>query len=232
MTTVLIPGFMLDQDLWTDIHPYLQTRGPLVYADLSTANTIEDMAAHVLSTVPDGVFDVIGFSMGGYVAREIARIAPDRVQQLVLMATSSRGDTALQARRKADAVLAAPQTFAGVSKRSIRQSLAPAREDDDALVNRIHAMSVRLGGDAFRRQAQLRRDGDTNRLGDIRCPTLVIAGQQDRLRSLDEAQELHQGIPGSQLQVLDAGHMIPMEVPAETQSVLAGFLRRRSASPG
>lgn len=229
MTTVLIPGFMLDQDLWTDIHPYLQTRGPLVYADLSTASTIEDMAAQVLRTVPDGAFDVIGFSMGGYVAREIARIAPDRVQQLVLMATSSRGDTSLQARRKADAVLATPQTFAGVSKRSIRQSLAPAREDDDALVNRIHAMSVRLGGEAFRRQAQLRRDGDTNRLGDIRCPTLVIAGQQDRLRSLDEAQELHQGIPGSQLQVLDAGHMIPMEVPAETQSVLAGFLHQRSA---
>lgn len=229
MTTVLIPGFMLDQDLWTDIHPYLQTRGPLVYADLSTASTIEDMAAHVLRTVADGVFDVIGFSMGGYVAREIARIAPHRVQQLVLMATSSRGDTELQARRKADAVLAAPQTFAGVSKRSIRQSLAPAREDDDALVNRIHAMSVRLGGDAFRRQAQLRRDGDTNRLGDIRCPTLVIAGQQDRLRSLDEAQELHQGIQGSQLQVLDAGHMIPMEVPAETQSVLAGFFCQLNA---
>jgi hypothetical protein len=36
---------MLDQDLWTDIHPYLQARGPLVYADLSTASTIEDMAA-------------------------------------------------------------------------------------------------------------------------------------------------------------------------------------------
>jgi pimeloyl-ACP methyl ester carboxylesterase len=67
----------------------------------------------VLRTVPDGVFDVIGFSMGGYVAREIARIAPDRVQQLVLMATSSRGDTTLQARRKADAVLAAPQTLRG-----------------------------------------------------------------------------------------------------------------------
>jgi predicted P-loop ATPase len=50
--------------------------------------------------------------------------------------------------------MAAPKTFAGVNRRAIRQSLAPQREQDEQLVDRIHAMSVRLGGDTFRRQAR------------------------------------------------------------------------------
>jgi len=229
LTTVLIPGFMLDQDLWSDIGPFLQTRAPLVHADLASADSIEEMAQHTIGMIPAGPFDVIGFSMGGYVAREIARLAPDRVRQLVLIATSSRGDSELQARRKVDAAMAAPKTFAGVNRRSIRQSLAPQREQDEQLVNRIHAMSMRLGGDTFRRQALLRREGDTDRLSEIRCPTLILAGEQDRLRGLDESMELHQGIRGSELKTINAGHMLPMEAPTETQAMLAQFLQHNPA---
>lgn len=92
----------------------------------------------------------------------------------------------------------------------------------------MHAMSVRLGGEAFRQQALLRRDGDTDRLSEIHCPTLALAGEHDRLRSIDESMELHRGIRGSQLEVLNAGHMLSLEVPRETQGTLAKFLRENS----
>jgi len=223
MTVVLVPGFMLDRDLWSDVAPALDPFGPLIHSDPAAGSSITEMARLTLQQAP-GSFVLIGFSMGGYVARDIVRIAPERVSCLVLIATSSRGDSASQARRKSQAADTMPTRFGGVSRRSIRQSLARAREHDDALIERIHAMSVRLGGETFQRQASLSRDGDTDRLADIRCPTLIVAGRQDRLRSLDEAEELHHGISQSKLVVLEVGHMIPLEAPGELASVLKSFI--------
>jgi pimeloyl-ACP methyl ester carboxylesterase len=223
MAVVLIPGFMLDRALWSDIEPRLIHAGPLFHADTSVGNSIEEIAQQTLRHAPDR-FSLIGFSMGGYIAREIARIAPERVSRLVLIATSSRGDTEQQTLRKLEAVSADPSTFAGVSRKSIRQSLAPQREHDSALIEHIQAMSMRLGGETFHRQALMRREGDTRRLAEIGCPTLIIAGAHDRLRHMEEARELHMGIPDSQLAVLDAGHMIPLEAPDALANILQDFL--------
>ena len=227
MTTLLVPGFMADADLWADVAAALQARAPLVHADLSQDDRIERMAQRVLKAAPPS-FDLIGFSMGGYVAREIARQAPERVRALVLIATSARSDTPEQARRKAAAAvqLASPhQKFRGLSRASIASSLHPARANDEALIERIQAMGVRLGREAFLRQVRIDRESDLDRLSAIRCPTLVIAAAQDRLRSLDEATELQAGIPGAVLQVIDGtGHMVPMEVPGPLMGVVLPWL--------
>lgn len=228
MAVVLIPGFMLNRDLWSDITPALTPFGPLIHSDPSAGTSIEDIARLTLQAAPRN-FILIGFSMGGYVAREIVRMAPEQVSRLVLIATSSRGDNELQARRKTAAADVAPGTFGGVSRKSIRQSLAPACEQETVLIERIHAMSVQLGGETFRRQASLRRDGDTRRLAEIRCPTMIIAGRHDRLRSLEEANELHSGIPGSKLVVMETGHMVPLEAPGKIASVLSDFMRGKDS---
>jgi len=223
MALTLVPGFMLDRDLWTDIAPALGRFGPLIHADPARATTIAGMARDTLQAAP-ARFGVIGFSMGGYVAREMARGAPDRVSRLVLIATSARGDSELQARRRAVASTADTSAFRGIARRSIAQSLAPEREEDEALIGRIHAMSLRLGGETFRRQAMFRREGDLDRLSSITCPTLVVAGDRDRLRSIEEAEEMAAGIPGARLEILPSGHMIPMEAPGPLAELLADFL--------
>jgi len=223
MPVVLVPGFMLDADLWSDLVDDLAALGPVRHADLSRAASIEEMAADLLEAAP-GRFDLVGFSMGGYVARAAQRAAPHRIRRLVLIATSARGDAAVQAQRKAAIAEADPASFRGLSRGSIRTSLAPDREGDTGLVERIRAMSVRLGGETFRRQALVRRDGDMDLLPAIGCPTLVVAGSRDRLRSLDEARELQAGIPGATLRIIDAGHMIPMEAPEELSAALLAFL--------
>ncbi len=224
MAVVLIPGFMLNQDLWSELAPALSPLGSLIHSDPDAGNSLEDMARLTLEAAPPS-FSLIGFSMGGYVAREIVRMAPERVSSLVLIATSSRGDIELQAHRRSQIANTDLGTFGGVSRRSIRQSLAPSREQDAALVERIHHMSASLGGKTFRRQASLRRDSDTDRLAEIRCPTLIVAGRLDRLRSLEEARELHSSIAQSTLVVLEAGHMIPLEAPDELASVILNFMR-------
>lgn len=224
MNIVLVPGYMLDEDLWADVAEDLAQVGGLSHADLSRDATIEDMALRLLARAPER-FVLVGFSMGGYVAREAVRLAPTRVIGLILIATSSRGDTEVQAQRKAT-VARAPSSskFGGLSRGAILSSLGSAHASEP-LIARIRAMSVRLGGDVFRRQSSLVRPGDTDQLGSIGCPTLVIAAADDRLRNLDEAMELHTGIPGSRLAVIPgAGHMIPLEAPGELLDVIRPWL--------
>lgn len=71
------------------------------------------------------------------------------------------------------------------------------------MVHRVRAMSIRLGPDVFRHQSLLPRPGDTAYLGEIAYPTLVIAVSADRLRSLEESEELHQGVTGSALRIVE-----------------------------
>jgi len=227
MSLVLLPGFMLDQGLWDDVCHDLAPFGPLIFGDLFQDTSIEGMARRVLSTAPAS-FGLVGFSMGGYVAREMVRQAPERVTALILIATSARSDTVERSMSKRFAAKQVERaSFKGLSRPAVVAALHPTRAQDEALIGRMLAMGSRLGGEVFLRQAMLQRDGDLDRLGDIRCPTLVIAAADDGLRSVAESEELASGIPGATLRVLEgSGHMLPMEVP----SLLVGTMRDWLAS--
>ncbi len=215
MGVVLLPGFMLDAGMWDELAPLLAPLGPVHHGDLFQDGTLPAMAARVLAGAPDR-FVLVGFSMGGFVAREVARMAPGRVRALVLVATSARGDSAAQqARRQAVAGRPADQAFRGMSRAAIARGLHPGRAGDAALVDRLRAMGDRLGAEVFLRQTLLPRPPFDDRLGEIACPTLVVAAAQDALRSVEEAREIADGIPGARLVVIEgSGHMIPVEAPA------------------
>lgn len=218
---VLLPGFMADADLWSDIRPALQSLGAIHYGAMTEDDDIAAMARRVLETSPDR-FTLLGFSMGGYVAREVARIAPDRVKALILIATSARADTPEQARRK----LAAYENvlhhgFDGLSRKAVAASLHPTRAGDAILIERIRAMGERLGREAFLNQARHARQSDRDKLSGIQCPTLIVAAADDALRSLAEASEMHDAISGSTLAVIEgSGHMLPLEEPDALMTVI------------
>lgn len=231
MHTVLIPGFMADASLWDDVAPALGTLGPLTHGDVSRATTIAEMARHVLTEAPEQ-FVLIGFSMGGYVAREITRAAPERVQALVLVATSARADTPEQIRRKAAAVrMMDPKRFKGLSRPGVLSSLHPDRASDETMIERVRVMSERVGGEVFRRHASQSRESDQHQLAAIRCPTLIVAADRDALRSLEEAKELRDGINGSKLIIIEgSGHMIPMEQPEALAAAIVLWLQEQVPS--
>lgn len=231
MHILLIPGFMADASLWDDVVADLGQIGEVSHGDISQASTIEEMARQILDHAPER-FVVIGFSMGGYVAREMARLAAGRVEALVLVATSARADTPAQARQKAFAVRnVQPDRFHGLSRGAVLSSLHPSRADDEAMVERVRAMSERVGGAVFLRHASQARAGDLDRLASIRCPTLVVAADRDALRSLDESRELRDGITGATMVVVEeSGHMIPIERPVELAALVVPWLRERAAA--
>ncbi len=225
MNIVVTPGFMLDADLWTDTQAALEEIGPVMCADFSRGTTIEAFAEHLLEDALPGPFLLIGFSMGGFVAREVVRRAPERVPALVLCGTSARGDGALQARRQASAGAKSAKAFTGLSRKAILRAFADD-DADPALVDRVHQMGDELGGEVFMRQSNLHRAGDLDRLSDITCPTLVIAGEKDRLRSIAESEELRDGIPGATMTVMrGVGHMMPMEAPEQLSGIIIDWWR-------
>jgi pimeloyl-ACP methyl ester carboxylesterase len=230
MSLLLVPGFMADETLWRDLEAPLARVAPLYHADLRHDSSIEAMARRALDAAPPS-FLLVGFSMGGYVARDIARLAPERVRALVLIATSTRPDTPALRQRKGAIGKAAPSiAFSGLSRIAVASSLHPKERENEALIERVRAMGMRLGGEVFRRQSMLERPGDLDRLGEIRCPALVVAAAQDQLRSLEEARELQAGIPGATLEIVeDTGHMIPIEAPARLAEVIVPWLARHQA---
>ena len=218
MDVLLVPGFMNDSALWDDMATDLAEIGPLHHVDTTLGASVQETAQIALADAPPR-FLAVGFSMGGYIAREIARTADDRVVGLVLIASSARPKAAIS--------IPAGGKFGGLNEPTIRKSLHPDNSDKETIAA-VRAMSVRVGAEAFANQAQA-REGDADRLGAITCPTLIIAGEQDQLRSLAEAQELQQNIAGATLQVLSqTGHMIPLEQPKALVEAISGWVRANS----
>lgn len=222
---VLVPGFMLDRTLWDDLLPFLPANLAIHVADLNTGATVDEMARAILAGAPS-TFVLLGFSMGGYVARAMARLAPERVTGIILVATSARPD---QPAMVAARVRAARQTvgaFHGLARGAIRASLHPGRAGDTVLIERVRQMGERLGIDVFVRQSEVVRAGDLATLHEIVCPALVIAADGDQLRSIDEVRELADGIPGASLAVVEhCGHMAPLEAPEVLGELITNWMR-------
>ncbi len=226
---VLIPGYMTDDKLWDDIVGPLQQQGAkLTLAQLNQGETMDDMAERIIESCP-AEFVLLGFSMGGYIARKIVQRIPERITALILVATSSRADTAQQQRSKSSAADAVTrQSYNGLSNQSLGYSLHSERSRDPELLRRLKGMGQRLGYDVFVRQSRLDRDSDTVTLSRIHCPTLIIAAQDDRMRSLEESQELQQHISGSEIRIIsDCGHMIPLEQPTALCHEIIDWLHKR-----
>jgi pimeloyl-ACP methyl ester carboxylesterase len=222
-TLVLLPGFMCDNDLWADMVPDLGRLGQLHYGNVYEDDTLEGMAQRVLGEAPER-FILIGFSMGGFVARVLALMAPERVAGAAFVASSAREYTEEERARR-------QQGFrpGNLPPRSDGTALGlhPDREKDPVLLDRLRGMQRRLGREVRKRQSALiRRDGYAD-LERITCPALVVACRQDRLRSFAETERMARHLPRAHFEVIeDCGHMAPLEQPAILAGLLAGWIDR------
>jgi pimeloyl-ACP methyl ester carboxylesterase len=221
---VLLPGFMCDQDLWADMVPGLEALGNLHYGNVYEDSTLEGMARRVLDASPER-FVLVGFSMGGFVARVLGLMASERVAGIAFIASSARGysDEEIARRKAGHRPGDRPPRAAG--EVATARGLHPDRENDPVLLERLRAMQRRLGRAVRQRQAALvRRDGYAD-LERIACPSLVVACRQDRLRKFAETERMAQHLPNSRFAILeDCGHMAPLERPHELTALLAAWI--------
>ena len=224
---VLVPGLLCDAALWRGQTDDLADIAAPWVADMTRDDSVTRMAARALEAAPPR-FALAGLSMGGYVAQEIMRQAPERVERLALLDTSARPDSPEQtARRRGLIDLAEKGEFRGVTPRLLPVFLHPGRLDDRKLTDAVMAMAERVGKDAFLRQqrAIISRPDSRPSLAAIVCPTLVLCGRQDQLTPLDLHEEIAAGVRGAQLVVIEeCGHLSTMERPWEVSVALRQWL--------
>ncbi len=218
---------MTDRALWSRMEAGLARLGDCTFADLSETDNLEVTARALLDAAPE-TFVLVGFSLGGFVAREIVRIAPERVSGLVLMNSSARPPKPEIAKRNAFLIGHTKERgFRGLSTEAVKKALHPDRQADEALVREIKDMAERMGGEAFIKQLSIQRGDGRPDLAKITCPTLVVWSRQDILRALKESQEMADAIPNARLEIVEnCGHMTPMEAPETALALLADWLEK------
>ncbi len=224
---ILLPGLLCDSALWRHQTEHLKDQIEVTVGDITENNSIVAMAARVLADAPPR-FALAGLSMGGYVAQEIMRQAPERVERLALVNTNARADTDEQRTNRAALIkLADIGSFKGVTPRLLPNLIHPSRMEDPAVAGVVMEMAERVGQHAFKRQLEAmmgRKDGRGD-LEAIRVPTLIIAGRQDLLCPLAMQEEMRERIPNAKLILVeDCGHLVPLERPEATTAVFRYWL--------
>jgi pimeloyl-ACP methyl ester carboxylesterase len=226
MNFLLIPGFMTDKTLWREMQVRLTSMGKIADADVSSGQSLKALAENYIALSPER-FVVVGFSLGGYIARWIAALVPERIEAMILIATSNQPDSMSQtAVKRRTAKLINSESFAGLSAGAIRSSLHPSNRENKALIEFIRVMSLRLGPDVFISQLQLPRDNPPSLPAPVNFPVLIIASAEDELRTLSEAEALQGDYPASKLVVIEhAGHMLPLEQPDKLMAIIQTWLK-------
>jgi pimeloyl-ACP methyl ester carboxylesterase len=224
---VLIPGLLCNRELWAHQSANLAHIAEIMVADVTQDDTIAGMAQRLLAQAPRE-FALAGLSMGGYVAQEVMRQAPDRVSRLALLDTSARPDSDEQkARRRGLIALSTQGKFKGVTPRLLPLLIHPDRLDDTLLVGRITAMAEDVGQAGFVRQqtAIMGRIDGRPTLRDIRCPTVVLGGAEDAITPPEVMAEIADLVPGATYHLLpNCGHLSTMEEPEVVTDLLAAWL--------
>ena len=230
---VLLPGMICDAAFWrAQIRDLADISVPRVI-EFGALESFEAMADKVLAEAPEH-FALVGHSMGGRVAQEVCRKAPDRVLRLALLATDYRGHVSEEARAaeetRRNGMLAKVQAdgMEAFAKGWVKMVVAPANMENAVLVDEVVAMMARQTPQilAAHTLAGLVRPDYSQMLKAVTCPTLLAPGDADTLRPVSIHQEMAAQIPDSHLVVIHgSGHMVAMEQPEQVTAAMRDWLR-------
>ncbi len=228
---VLIPGLASDAAVWSRTIDALGGSARCVVGDTLQDDSLAGMARRILAAAPPR-FVLAGLSMGGMVALEIMRIAPNRVTGLAIVDSNAFPDTPEQAdqRRRAVATLRAGVDLRVAGKTGLARLVHPKSAAD--VGNAIVEMSVRVGAATYARQieAVLNRADQRPVLATIAVPVTIITGADDAMIPVACARAINAAIRGSVLRVIpECGHLPPIEKPRETAALLRTLMAQTPA---
>jgi pimeloyl-ACP methyl ester carboxylesterase len=229
-TLILVPGLMCDDTSWGPVLPALSAHMPCQVVSHGNADSLVTMAQQILDNAP-AQFNLAGHSMGGRVALEVLRLAPERVLRLGLLGTGflpkEAGVAGEEVVKKRQALLDIEhhQGIRQMALTWVQNMVAPSRLNEAALIEDIVQRFERKSEDIFQRQikALLERPDASDVLAEVQVPTLVMAGEFDAWASPQQHQQIADLVPARPTVdvVVGAGHMMMMEKP---EAVTARFL--------
>ena len=227
MPILLVPGLVCSPRVFAPVIPALWRFGPVTVANHIRDDNMGAIARRILAEAPPR-FALAGHSMGGYIAFEIMRQAPERVARLALMSTQARPDTPeATARRRGLIERARGGEYRAILDELFAGFVHPSRLGDASLRQLVYDMGADVGADAFIRQqmAVMGRPDSRPTMAWIKCPTLVLTSDTDNTVPNSLSDEMASGIPGARLVVLpDCGHLPQLELPQATADALVEWL--------
>ena len=231
-TLVLLPGLVCDSAVWAPQLQALSARVHCHVVDYGLLDSIGAMAQHVLDTAPAATFAMAGHSMGGRVALEVLRRAPQRVHHLALLDTGTHplaeGDAGAKEKVGRMALLALAQTqgMRAMAAQWARPMVHPLRHGTplfEAVLDMLERSSVEQF--AAQIKALLNRPDAAPLLSTITCPTLVLTGREDLWSPPEQHERMAAAIASAQLCIVEqCGHMSLLERPAAVNTAFARWL--------
>ena len=225
-TLVFIPGLMLTPRLYDPQVAAFRERFPIVFGDTLNRGNITAMAEAALAATEDEIIPV-GLSMGGYVALEMARLAPERLKGLIIMDSNAATDSPdRKAERQRLIEMSGLGKFRGVTKTLLAQFIAHANLNDETITMPIMAMAEEVGRDNFilQQQAIMSRRDQFDTLRQLDIPGLFIVGSED-IAFLEPVRDMAAAMKNSTyVEIADAGHLPTLEEPEAVIEAMEGFL--------
>jgi pimeloyl-ACP methyl ester carboxylesterase len=228
---LLLPGLACDADVWNHQVKSFAGIATVRVVDYGVSDSIEKMAMVALDSAPERLA-VAGHSMGGRVAFEMVRRAPERVVGLAVLDTSYRafagGEAGEREKEKRFSLLEVAQSkgMRAMAEHWMMGIVHPDLIADKSLTSAIVEMMSRKTPEIFAAQikALLERPDATPVLPTIRCTALVLCGREDVWSPPAGHREIAAMIPNATLAVIEhCGHMAPMERPAEVTAAMTAW---------
>jgi pimeloyl-ACP methyl ester carboxylesterase len=226
---VLLPGMMCDARVWATQLTVLSYQRPVTIAPVCMGDRIEEIASELLSSLPTK-FALCGHGMGGAIALELVRRAPERVIRLALIGTNPLSDTPQDAADREPRMIGAKS---GRFEPMLKNDILPRHVGGGPLrahaIGEMQEMAMSLGADTYVRQerAMQRRRDQQSTLRRITQPTLILAGEDDQIVPLKRQEFLAELIPYAKFGVLHGvGHTVMLEDPEGTTEALYTWMRQ------
>jgi pimeloyl-ACP methyl ester carboxylesterase len=196
-------------------------------APISAHDTVGDLACAVLASMPPR-FALAGLSMGGIVAMEILRTAPDRVERIALMDTNPMTETeAVHALREPQIAKVEQGELIAVMRDEMKPNYLADGHSHARILDLCMSMAGDLGSNAFVRQSRAlqTRPDQQETLHKAKIPALILCGEDDVLCPVQRHKQMHDLMPHSHLVIIkDAGHLPTLEQPEATNAALRRWL--------
>ena len=230
---ILVPGLMCNEDVWTPLTAAFSETHECSVVDHGRADSLNAMAKNVLRQAPEN-FALAGHSMGGRVALEVYRQAPQRVSRMALMNTGYKARSPGEAGQKETQTryellkIAMEQGVQAMAAQWVRGMVAPDRLADTQFIQSILNMFASKSVDIFKHQiaALLNRPDATNVLKQLSVPTLILCTEFDLWSPVSQHQEMADLMPAKPMwaEIKGIGHMCTMEDPGQVGTAMVRWL--------
>ena len=231
---VLLPGLMCDARLFGPQIAELSANMAVMVAPVTAGERIEEIASSLLDLLPKR-FALAGHDLGGVVAMELLRRAPERITRIALMSTHPLAETPNGAAdREPRIVRVRSGRLTDVMREEVPMSALAAGPQRGDVMHLVLDMAETLGGEVYMRQARAlqRRRDQQGTLSKCKVPALVLCGAEDQISPVKRHSFMAELMPFARLTVLDGvGHFPTLERPGRTTAALRAWMRQPLTVP-